>query len=70
MVTTEEVNRLKCERLVNLSWSKARLHYDDLKEIIAQGGPSNEEEYVIMMVAAFAALQKMTLDKADVKLYF
>lgn len=67
MTTTNEINRLQCEKIVNESWSKARENYDELQEIINNEGPINEKEDIILMIAANAALQKMTLDNANDK---
>ena len=55
---------LQCEKIVNESWSKAAIHHISLKDIIEKGGPSTEKELAIVMIAANAALQKMTLDRA------
>jgi hypothetical protein len=67
---TDNLLLLQCEKIVNETWSKAAIHYDSLKEIIERGGPCTETEEAIVMIAANAALQKMTLDKATDKLLF
>ncbi len=67
---TEDLIVLQCEKIVNESWSKAAIYYDDIKRIVVKGGASTESEESIMMIAANAALQKMTLDKATDKLLF
>jgi len=61
---------LQCEKIVNESWSKAANFYDDIKRIVEKGGPNTESEVGIMMIAANAALQKMTLDRATDQLLF
>jgi hypothetical protein len=67
---TDDLLLLQCEKIVNETWSKAAIHYDDLQAIVLKGGPSTESEEAIIMVAANAALQKMTLDRATDKLLF
>ncbi len=61
---TEDLVLIQCERIVNETWSTITLHYDLLKDIIEKDGPRTEWEQKIVMIAANAALQKMTLDKA------
>lgn len=60
----EDMLMIQCEKIVNETWAKAALHYNNLQHIIEDGGPDNEAEQAIVMIAANAALQKMTLDKA------
>lgn len=67
---TDDLLLLQCEKIVNETWSKAAIHYDSLKDIIERGGPCTEREEATIMIAANAALQKMTLDKATDELYF
>lgn len=67
---TDNLLALQCEKIVNESWSKAAIYYDDIKAIVEQGGPCTETEEAIMMIAANATLQKMTLDRATDKLLF
>ncbi len=67
---TDDLLLLQCEKIVNESWSKAAIHSDDIKAIVEKGGPSTEREEAIIMIAANAALQKMTLDKATDQLLF
>ena len=33
MVSSDDIHRLRCEKIVNESWSKARELYDELKGI-------------------------------------
>ena len=67
---TDDLLLLQCEKIVNETWSIAAIHYDDIQSIIEKGGPCTEREEAIIMIAANAALQKMTLDKATDKLLF
>jgi len=67
---TDDMFFIQCEKIVNETWSKAAMHYDDIKAIIEKGGPENEYEQIIMLIAANATLQKMTLDKAKDERYF
>ena len=60
---------LQCGKIVNETWSKASLHYEYIKEIVEKGGPENEQEEAIMMIAANATLQKMTLDRVSDERY-
>lgn len=66
---TEDLLLIQCEKIVNETWSKAAIHYNAIKQIVAQGGPKDELEQTIMMIAANATLQKMTLDKAKDERY-
>jgi len=66
----EDMFFIQCEKIVNETWSKAAIHYNDIKKIVEKGGPENEYEQSIMMIAANATLQKMTLDKASDTEYF
>ena len=70
MSTTEEMNRLKCEKIVNESWSEAYKLYDEIKDIVHRGGVKEEKDNIILMIAANAALQQMTLDKAEDEIHF
>lgn len=70
MPTTEEDVRLKCEKIVNESWSDAQKFYNEIKNIINKDGPKNKKENIILIIAANAALQQMTLDKAEDEIYF
>ena len=70
MVSSDDIHRLRCEKIVNESWSKARELYDELENIIHKGKYENEREYTILMIAANAALQQMTLDNVDDEVYF
>jgi len=67
---TEDMFSIQCEKIVNETWSKTARYYDEIKSIVAKGGPENEYEQSIMMIAANATLQKMTLDKASDQEYF
>jgi len=67
---TEDLLLMQCEKIVNETWSKAAMHYDVLQQIIYHGGPTTDNEEAILMIAANAALQKMTLDKALDEQYF
>ena len=69
-VMTEDMFFIQCEKIVNETWSKTAIHYDEIKTIVEKGGPENEYEQSIMMIAANATLQKMTLDKANDQRYF
>ena len=66
----EDLILLRCDKIVNETWSKAAVYYDDIKFIMDKGVPSNKAEEAIMMIAANATLQKMTLDKAKDELLF
>ncbi len=70
MTTTEDLSRLKCEKIVNENWSKASTYYDEIKEILEKGEIQDEKEESILMIAAHAALSKMTMDRADEKVLF
>ena len=62
---TENMLFRQCDKIVNETWSKTAIHYDKLKEIVLKGGPENDYEQSIIMIAANATLQKMTLDRAS-----
>ena len=64
VATEEEINRLKCEKILNENWAKAIENYDELKRIVERGSIANEEEESTVMIVAIAALGKMTMDKA------
>ena len=66
---TEALLFIQCEKIVNETWAKTSLHYDQLNKIILNGGPLNEDEEAIIMIAANATLQKMTLDRAKDEMY-
>ena len=67
---TEDMFFIHCEKIVNETWSKTAIHYDDIKAIVEKGGPENEYEQSIVMIAANATLQKLTFDKAADQRYF
>ena len=64
MTRKELVHKLLCEKLVNESWGGIAVCYDDLEKIFEQGGPHNDKEQAIILLAACVALQKLTLDHA------
>lgn len=66
----DDLLMIQCEKIVNETWSKAAIHYDVLQQIVDSGGPNTEHEEAIVMIAANATLQKMTLDKALDHQYF
>jgi hypothetical protein len=70
IASEEDLILLRCDKIVNETWSKAAVYYEEIKFIMEKGGPSNEAEEAIMMIAANATLQKMTLDKAKDELLF
>lgn len=70
MTSTGDVDRLKCEKIVNEIWSDANAHFDEIKEILDRGSIRDEKEESILMIAAHAALSKMTMDRADEKVLF
>lgn len=70
MIPSDDIHRLRCEKIVNESWSKARDFYYDIEYIIHKGKSENERENAILMIAANAALQQMTLDNVDDEIYF
>ncbi len=71
MTTSDGIDLLRCERIVNESWSKVWMYYDEIKEIMGKGEneENNEREKEIIKVFARIAYQKMTLDKAIDKEY-
>ena len=64
MASKEQLYRIRCERVVNESWAEARKYLDRLKDILSNGAKDNEE-VSILYLAAFAFLQKATLDEAE-----
>lgn len=62
--TKKELYRIRCEKLVNESWGEARKHLDKLHEIF-QSGAKNTEEVKIIIKAAFAFLQRATLEETE-----
>lgn len=67
---TDDMFLIRCEKIVNETWSKAAIHYDDIKRIVEIGEINDKKDKIILMIAANATLQKMTLDKAMDKQYF
>ena len=70
MAKTEQMFLLQCEKIVNETWSKASLHIQELQRIIESGEIVDEIDEAIVLIAANAALQKMTVDKTLDKQYF
>ncbi len=65
MTTADGVNLLRCEKVVNESWSKARMYFDEIKEIMEKEEEEEDErEREIIKMFARIAYQKMILDKA------
>jgi len=60
----EDLFRIQCEKILNETWAKALIHYDKIKEIVEHGDIRNETDKIVLLIAANAALQKMTLDRA------
>jgi len=67
---TDDMFLIQCEKIVNETWSKASRYYDEMKAIMDKGGPENEYEQTIVMIGFNAAVQKMTLDKAQDQRFF
>lgn len=70
MATKEELCMLRCEMVVNETWSKLDSYYDELKEIMDKGGPESDREQSIVLIAAEVALQNLTLTKAQDEHFF
>lgn len=64
-ITKEEISRLKCEKLLNESWSQTDNFYNELRIIVMRGYPESDREEAVLMIAGTTALQKLTLDNAD-----
>jgi len=64
MAKKEDLYRIRCERVVNESWAEARKYLDRLENILIDGA-KNDEEISIIILAAFAFLQKATLDESE-----
>ena len=66
MTTADGVDLLRCEKVVNESWSKAGVYFDEIKEIMEkeEEEEDNEREREIIKIFARIAYQKMILDKA------
>lgn len=62
--TTEDMYQMRCEKVVNESWSRASLHFDEIKKVVEKGKVSTEDDEILLLIAAGAFLQKMTLDRA------
>lgn len=62
--TTEDMYRMRCEKVVNEGWSRASLHFDEIKQVVEKGKVSTEEDEILLLIAAGAFIQKMTLDRA------
>lgn len=69
MATKEELYKLRSEKLVNEAWGEARKHLNELVDILHRG-PKSEEEVEILVSAAFAFLQRATLEEAEDKALF
>ncbi len=61
----EERYRIKCEKVVNESWSVVEEHKDEIKEILEKGGPETDRELSILKIAAEAFLMKISLSRAE-----
>lgn len=70
MANKEELYMIRCEHLVNETWSKLDDYYDELKAIMDKGGPENDREQSIVLIAADTALQNLTLTKAQDEHFF
>ena len=70
MSDKEELYMIRCEKVVNETWSKLDNYYDELKEILDSGGPKNEREQAIVLLAAETALHNLTLTNAQDEYYF
>lgn len=64
-MSTDEVKRLRCEKVVNETWSKANKYLKELKVITLRGKINNKREEAILLVAANAAVQKMIMDNTE-----
>lgn len=69
MTTADGVDLLRCERIVNESWSKAGVYFDEIKKIMEKGEneKNNKREREIIKIFARIAYQKIILDKATDK---
>lgn len=70
MAKKEDLYLIRCERIVNESWGQVGKYYGELEKIIEQGGPQNDFEESIVLMAANATLQQLTLEAAeDIKIF-
>ena len=59
---SENMFMLQCDQIVNDTWAKAALHFNEIKRIVEAGEITNEHDEAILLIAANATLQKMTFD--------
>ncbi len=64
MTKNEEVQRLKCEKMVNTTWTDMAKHRDKL-EIILKKENLTEDEISLLKMIGYAFLQKLTLNDVD-----
>jgi len=65
----ERVFRIKIDHEIAESFGKLRPFFDELKEIVNRGCALTEREQTVLMMAAIASLQKMTMDIAMEDMY-
>ncbi len=65
MTKERDVQRLRCEKLVNESWSKAEEYKDEIQKVLNKGNPTSEEDISLLIIGAAAFMQKVMLNGVE-----
>ena len=65
MRSQQEVNKARCDQILNQSWTKIRPYIEEYEGIAERGGPQNEREHIINDIFANVAYQHLVFTNAD-----
>ncbi len=65
MTKDRDVQRLRCEKLVNESWSIAERHKEKIQAVLNKNNPTSPNDISLLVIAAAAFMQKVMLDDVE-----
>ncbi len=64
-ISKDEKYRLKCEALMNEAYGTIGKYGEDLTRILEKGGPENEEERSILIIAGEVISMQLDMSQAE-----
>ncbi len=70
MTKDRDVQRFRCEKIVKESWSIAKGFKDEIEEVLKKDRPRSSNDISLLIIAAAAFIQKVTLEDVENKELF